>query len=121
MNSLRAVKMFCIKKAPGGRQRLDSDGVGDKVEDNHSSTDSDTSSYNLEAGFVKIGKNKKPGLGSKFTEYTHRQKTSFINWSCSQPRSVWASMISAILGIVTIWYVCLLYYHCWRYATEKES
>ena len=104
MNDIRAVNVFFVDKAIGGRQRLGSAGFGDKIAGNSSFTNNDTSSDKLEAGFVKIGKLKKPGLGRRFTDYTYRQKTSFVHWSCSQPRSVWASF-SAALGIVIILYV----------------
>lgn len=105
MNGIRAVKVFFVDKAIGGRQRLGFAGFGDKIAEKSSFTNNDTSSDKLEAGFVKIGELKKPGLGRRFTDYTCRQKTSFVHWSCSQPRSVWASIISAALGTIIILYV----------------
>ena len=105
MNSLRAVKVYLVHGTPGRRQRLGFDGFGDKEADNYSSGSSEASSDSLEAGFGKRAKTQKPGLGRRLKGYGLRQKTTFVDWSYSQSRSFWASLVSALLGIVVILYV----------------
>ena len=105
MNSLRAVKTIFVSRTPVGPQPLGSNGYGDKVDEDYASNNSETSGDNLEAGFVKPRKFRKPGLGRRFADYAHGRKTSITDWSAAQPRSVWASIISAALGSVIILYV----------------
>ena len=105
MNSLRAVKTFFVNRTPIGPQRLGSDGYGDKVEEDYVSNNSETSGDNLESGFVKPRKFKKPGLGRRFAEYARGRKTSITDWSSAQPRSVWLCIVSAVIGSVIILYV----------------
>lgn len=119
MNSLQAVKIFFVNRIPGGPQRLGSNGYGDNIEGNYSSSTSEASGDNIEAGFGKSEQVKRPGLGRRITEYARRRKTSFADWSSAQPRNVWASIISAVLGIVVILYVYILFSCRWRHANKQ--
>lgn len=103
MNSLRAIKNFFVNRVRP--QRLGSNGYGGKVDEDYASNNSETSGDNLEAGFVKPRNFKKPGLGRRFAEYARGRKTSITDWSSAQPRSVWLSIISAVIGSVIILYV----------------
>lgn len=102
MNSLRAVKLFFVTRPPKGHI--------DKLDGSGFSNNSGISEDSLEAGFGESKKSKKPGLGRRFAEYARERKTSIADWSSAQPRSVWASIISAILGIVTILCVFFLFF-----------
>ena len=104
MDGLRAVRVFIVNATPGRRQRLGSDGFDDKLAGTYPSTTSETSSDNLEAGFVKIGQLQKPSLDRRLMEYAHRRTTNIVDWSCSQSRSFWACTISGGLAIVVILY-----------------
>lgn len=102
MNSLRGVKAFFVNSTADRPQRLGSNCSGDKMEGAYPSNTSETSEDTLEAGFVKIRENKEPGYGRRFSEYARGRKTSFADWSSAQPRSVWATIVSAFLGTVVI-------------------
>lgn len=103
MTNIQTAKKLLVSKTPNGRQRLGSN--GDKVEENYRSDMSDTSGDNMEAGFFKTGTIRKPGFGRRLIEYARRRRTAFADWSSAQPRSVWTSIILAILGAIVILYV----------------
>lgn len=100
MTSLQATKDFFFNRTAIGRQRLGSD--DNKVEGNYHSDVSDTSRDNLEGAFSSLDKIKKPGWVRRIIEYGRRRKTTFADWSSAQPRSVWASVILAVLATVVI-------------------
>lgn len=112
MNSLRAVKLFFVTRSPKGRI--------DKLDGNGSLNISETSEDSLEAGFGESKKFRKPGLDRSIAEYARERKTSLADWSSAQPRSVWASIISAITGLVIILFVFSLFFDCWPPAKKKH-
>ncbi len=109
MENLRAVKIFFINSISNDREGLGSNGFSDKMEKQNYSTASDTSSESLETGFAKTG--EKPGLCRRLTEYARGRKASFVAWSFSQSRSVWASIILAFSGTIIILCVDPPVYH----------
>ena len=80
----------------------------DREEGISSSSDTDTSGEDLEAGFSETKKGTESGLATRFTEYARGRRKSFADWRCAQPRSTWAMILSAVVGTLVILYVYAL-------------
>ena len=108
MRSLRAAKLFFVTRSPKGHiGKLNGSGSLNK-----------TSEDSLENGFGESKMFKKPSLGRRFAQYARERKTFVADWSSAQPRSVWAGIISAMLGVVIILFVLFLLR--WRLAEEEH-